>query len=171
MTDVIILGFMTVVIEPVRPADRAALEQLFADCSAETVQHRFSARLRVFPAEYLESLLADPPEVHDAVVARDVATAKVVGLGSLARPAEANEEEGAEIGLLVADAWQRQGLGRAMAGTLLARARERSVTRLRATVAHGRSALLGALTRRLEPVSRLRSREGLTGIYRLSGPG
>ncbi|WP_051944488.1 GNAT family N-acetyltransferase [Streptacidiphilus rugosus] len=161
---------MTTVIEvriaPVEAGDRSAIEELFEACSAETVQLRFFARFRAFPAAYLDDLLAGPPERHDAVIAREGPTGPVLGLGTLARL----DADTAELGLLVGDAWQRQGLGGAMTDTLLARARERGVSRLRVDVAHGRSALLGALGRRLPAGLRQSTREGVTGLYRLDQP-
>ncbi|WP_370073017.1 N-acetyltransferase family protein [Streptacidiphilus sp. MAP5-3] len=160
---------MTAVIELVRPDHRSALHLLFAACSPETVQLRFRARLSALPAAYLESLLTGPPELHDAVVARDFDSGTVVGLGSLALPDQSRPETG-ELGLLLVDAWQRRGVGRAMAEVLLARARVRGVTRLVAEVAHGRSALLAALARHAEPVARRSAREGVTGLYRLDQP-
>ncbi|WP_370092209.1 N-acetyltransferase family protein [Streptacidiphilus sp. MAP12-20] len=153
-------------IDAVRTGDRSAIQGLFADCSTETVRLRFFAQLRAFPAAYLDSLLAGPPEQHDAVIARERLTGRVLGLGTLARV----DAETAELGLLVADAWQRQGLGRAMTESLLTRARGRGISRLSVDVAHGRSALLGALARRLPDAVRRSTREGVTGIYRLDRP-
>jgi GNAT superfamily N-acetyltransferase len=161
---------MTTVIEvriaPVGSGDRRAIQELFAACSAETVQLRFFARLRAFPAAYLDDLLAGPPEEHDAVVAREEPTGRVLGLGTLARL----DADTAELGLLVADAWQRQGLGRAMTDALLTRARGRGISLLSVNVAHGRSALLRALARRLPAALRQSTREGVTGLYRLDRP-
>ncbi|MBF9072113.1 GNAT family N-acetyltransferase [Streptacidiphilus fuscans] len=160
---------MTAVIELVRPDHRSALHLLFAACSPETVQLRFRARLPALPAAYLESLLAGPPELHDAVVASDRDSGTVVGLGSLALPDQSQPDTG-ELGLLVVDGWQRRGIGRGMTEVLVARARVRGVSRLVAEVAHGRSALLAALARQVGPGARHSTREGVTGLYRLDQP-
>jgi len=174
---------------------------MFARCSPETVRLRFFAPIPAFPREYVAALLGGRPDAHDAVVAYrhgPGGRAYVIGLGSLAAGgggtgsgaagvgAEAEAEAGAgaagsgsgfggapaELGLMVADAWQRQGVGAAMLDALLARARARGVTRVSAFVLPGRSALLAALTRRerLEPETFAGDGDGLTGVYRLIPP-
>jgi GNAT superfamily N-acetyltransferase len=159
-----------------RPADRAALDALFAACSADSIRLRFFGRLRAFPPEYLGG-------AHDAVVAYRTDRTQLAGLASLvaqetgaARDTGAAGDTGAaeeaavpELAVLVADPWQRQGAGAAMVGALLARARERGVVRVRASVLPGRRELLAALSRRLEPDPGHSSytREGLSTVYKL----
>jgi GNAT superfamily N-acetyltransferase len=150
----------------VRPGDAGALHGLFAACSEEAVRLRFFGRLRAFPAEYLEQVLAGRPDVHDAVLVHPCGAtrARPVGLASLAL---ASGAPAAELGILVGDAWQRQGAGGAMLDLLLARARQRGVRRVSAAVLPGRSALLAALGRRL-PAERLAlSADGPSGVYKL----
>lgn len=190
MTAVIILTVMTNVIDPVAtrllpasagpprpaalrwrtavvtPADADALHALFAACSPDTVRLRFFGPVRALPPEYLDDVLAGRPDVHDAVLAYPygASRARPAGLAGLARHPGAPV---AELGVLVADAWQRQGAGRAMAGHLLARARARGVVRVRAAVLPGRSGLLAALGRHL-PAERLAlSADGPSGVYKL----
>jgi GNAT superfamily N-acetyltransferase len=152
---------------PAHPAGRPALAALFTVCSPETVRLRFFGQLREWPREYLDGALAAPPEAHDAVVAYGTSRANLVGLASLAAPSPAGPGIG-ELGVLVADAWQRQGAAIAMLDLLFARARTRGVDRVAATVLPGRSELLAALARHMEPDGSRRSRVGLTGIYRLT---
>lgn len=167
------------------PADRHALEALFAACSEESIRLRFFGRLRAFPREYLDGALTAPPHAHDAVVAHLGDRDRLVGLASLVagpvgtghpsasgpdrRAAEPPAEPPAELAVLVGDAWQRQGAGTAMVGALLARARERGVVRVRASVLPGRTGLLAALSRHLEPDAGRSTctREGLSTVYRL----
>jgi GNAT superfamily N-acetyltransferase len=158
-------------VAPAAPGDRDALAALFAACSADSVRLRFFGRLRAFPREYLDGALADPPDVHDAVVAyRDGDRTRLAGLASLVAP---SRQEGAtaapEIAVLVADPWQRQGAGTAMITTLLARARDRGVAHVRASVLPGRTQLLAALSRRLDPEPGASSytRDGLSTVYKL----
>jgi GNAT superfamily N-acetyltransferase len=166
-----------------RPADRAALDALFAACSADSIRLRFFGRLRAFPPEYLGGALAGAPSAHDAVVAYRTDRTQLAGLASLvaqetgaARDTGTAGDTGAaeeaavpELAVLVADPWQRQGAGAAMVGALLARARERGVVRVRASVLPGRRELLAALSRRLEPDPGHSSytREGLSTVYKL----
>ncbi|WP_237554498.1 MULTISPECIES: GNAT family N-acetyltransferase [unclassified Streptomyces] len=154
-------------VAPAQPADRPALAALFAACSPETIRLRFFGQLRKWPGGYLNSALSAPPGEHDAVVAYGADRTDVLGLASLAAPCGPEPGVG-ELGVLIADAWQRQGLATTMLELLFHRARARGVERVAASVLHGRSALLTALARRLEPDGGLRTREGLTGVYRLT---
>jgi RimJ/RimL family protein N-acetyltransferase len=186
MTAVIILAVMTTVIEPVAPplpvaavrrwqaavvtpADAAALHDLFAACSQETLRLRFFGRVRALPPEYLDGVLAGRADVHDAVVAYEygASRARPVGLASLAVPPDAGA---AELGVLVGDAWQRQGAGHAMVDLLLTRARARGVRRVSAAVLPGRSALLAALGRHVAAEHLAHSADGPSGVYKLDRP-
>jgi len=171
-------------VAPAQAADRPALDALFAACSEESIRLRFFGRLRAFPPEYLDAALAGAPSVHDAVVAYSGDRAHLAGLASLVAaapvlPGETRTATGegtrtetagpAEMAVLVGDPWQRQGAGAAMITALLARARDRGVVRVRATVLPGRRELLAALSRRLEPEAGCSSytRDGLSTVYKL----
>lgn len=154
-------------VEGVRPGDGPALHDLFARCSPETVRLRFFGYLRELPREYADSVLACRPEEHDAVLVHQGDRRRPAGLASLAAPAEAAPGGAAVLGVLVADACQGWGLGAAMVDELLVRARRRGVARVSASVLPGRSRLLDALARHLEPESSSLDRDGLTGVYRL----
>ncbi|MFC7303706.1 GNAT family N-acetyltransferase [Streptomyces monticola] len=164
-------------IDTIRPTDGPALTALFESCSTDTVWRRFFAPLHELPADYAAAVLACRPEVHDAVVVRHGDRGHLAGLASLAAEQDGpNGTRGphgpdgpAVLGVLVADAWQRQGLGGAMLDVLLDRARQRGVRRVTASVLPGRARLLAALARRLETESASRDQDGLTGVYRL-GP-
>lgn len=153
-------------IEPARPQDRPALEDLFAACTAETVRLRFFGRLRALPQPYLDGLLGGPPEVHDGLVGYAGSRTVLAGMASLIADPGAGA---AELGLLVGDAHQGQGLGRALMGVLLERARARGATRVSASVLPHRAALLRALGRRpeLEFAGGGVTREARTCVYKL----
>jgi GNAT superfamily N-acetyltransferase len=174
------------------------------------VRLRFFGFQRAFPEEYADALLAGRPEEHDAVLAYpdphhgDGAEslgspapyadgdALPVGLASLAAVPGAGPPA-AELGVLVCDGWQRQGVGSALVAALIARARERGVVAVSASVLPGRTALLRAMTHRLAtlglvappppaheppiaspppaaPVSYAWTDGSLTAVYRLSEP-
>ncbi|WP_329367576.1 hypothetical protein OG896_20950 [Streptomyces sp. NBC_00669] len=173
-------------VDAVRPQDGAALAELFARCSAETVRLRFFGQPRELPRSYLDAMLAGRPESHDAVVAYPQGPGVPeslaehggwtgpVGLGSLAAARGGADPDVypcpvGELGLLVVDGWQRLGAGAAMLDALFDRARTRGVRLVSASVLPGRRALLGALGRRLQPVRMTRDIDALTGVYRL-GP-
>jgi methylglyoxal synthase/GNAT superfamily N-acetyltransferase len=74
------------------------------------------------------------PEAGHALVAED-GQRRVIALGTLAW-----EADGAELGLLVADAWRRRRIGSLLARRLVAEALEYGVSRIRATVHTGNTA-------------------------------
>jgi GNAT superfamily N-acetyltransferase len=169
------MGIMTTVIatgkRPVwgvdraRPDDRPRLEAMFAGCSAETIHQRFFGRPATWPSAYLAGVLAGRPAVHDAVVVRWGDGLHVAALASLV--AGGASADAAELGVLVTDAWQGCGLGRAVVQTLVDRARGRGVEVVTASVLADRTALLTALARRYRPVSWRRSADEVTGSFRL----
>ena len=152
-------------IDAVRPHDREAITGLFARCSRRTVQERFFSPIREMPRSYLSAVLAGDPHRHDALVMRR-RDASIIGLASLVVPEHASLT--GEIGVLVEDAWQRRGIGRAMIDALLARARARGVTRVRAEVLADRTALLAALGRTLELHSMAATSDGVTAEFALA---
>ncbi|MEW2520431.1 GNAT family N-acetyltransferase [Actinacidiphila alni] len=157
-------------IDLLRPTDRDAVARLFAACSAETVRLRFWGGRREFPRDHLDALLAGPPAEHDAVVAHRGGRDHLVGIAGFAAGPDGRPGSG-ELGVLVVDAWQRRGVGTAMIGLLLARARARGVEHVVANVLPGRHGLLAALGRRLEPVRASFTGDGLTGVYKLAPTG
>jgi GNAT superfamily N-acetyltransferase len=156
-------------LDTLRPDDRPALARLFADCSTETLRLRFFGLPHEFPRDCADGMLAGRPGLHDAVAAvtsRDrQGRRRFAGVAGLAGPADRTGP--AELAVLVADGWQRQGLGGAMVEALLVRARQRGVARVSACVLPGRPQLLAALGRRLDLEHTSRSQDGLTGVYRL----
>jgi GNAT superfamily N-acetyltransferase len=175
---------MTVVIEPVRRTDAAALDGLMARCSAETRYRRFFAPLRTLPAEYRAGALAGDPARHDALATHLTGTpgaGRIVALASLVTSAGPAAEahravepsgrrsavEVAELGIMVEDGWQRRGLGTALVAELVERARRRRVPYLRATVQPRAGHLLVWLGRRLPLERSAFAADGLTALYRL----
>jgi GNAT superfamily N-acetyltransferase len=122
----------TAAIRPVHPADRPALGGFFEDLSLESRYLRFFAPIR--PTGSLLHVLSGGPANVDAVVA--VADGVIVGHAMATDRAEAQTFEdpcGArvtEIGVVVADAWQRRGVGTALMRALVTRAQARGVTSL-----------------------------------------
>ena len=152
-------------IEPVRQEDGPALQELFARCSPQTVALRFFGPRKELPPSYVRDVLAGDPAHHDAVVARDRASDAIVGLASLGAGSAAGPDV-PELGVLVADAWQRNGIGTALVDLLVRRARGRGVERLLASVLPGRSGVLAGLGA-LERERTWRARDALSAVYRL----
>lgn len=152
-------------VDTVRPGDRAAVLDLFVACSPETVLRRFFAPLRALPRPYLDGVLAGRPAVHDAVVLRYGDGLHIAGLASLV--AAPGDRWSTELGVLVADAWQGRGVGRALVAALVDRAVSRGVGELTASVLPGRAGLLRALGRRLELIEVVGESDYVTGRFRL----
>lgn len=84
---------------PATPGDRAALIAMFWRCSEQTRYRRFHGFVHAFPERYLADALSGRPE-HIALVAET--GNQIVALASCAD---------GEIGILIEDAFQRQGIG------------------------------------------------------------
>jgi RimJ/RimL family protein N-acetyltransferase len=113
------------VLRPATPDDAPRLVAMFERCSPATRYARFLAPLRHFPASHLVDVVRSSP-LRRSWVIDDVGTGNVVGVGSWFR----NEHDTAELGLLIEDAFQRQGLGALLVDQLAASAREAGITTL-----------------------------------------
>jgi GNAT superfamily N-acetyltransferase len=136
-----------IVVRHAASTDRDALVSMFERCTLETRYRRFHAPVKRIPERYLAEALSGTP-LHHALVAW---TPQVVGvdvgadagagasadhrashMGSdqEARPPEIValascrliDEGAAELGVLIEDAWQRQGLGTSLVRDLVAHA-------------------------------------------------
>jgi ribosomal protein S18 acetylase RimI-like enzyme len=117
-------------IRPVRPEDLAELGGFFAGLSVESRYLRFFAP--VTPTHGLLDLLAGRHARVDAIVA--VADGVIVGH---AMAADYRDGRATDVGIVVADAWQRRGVGAALMRGLVARARARGVKSLAMDVLPG----------------------------------
>ena len=125
-------------IRPVRPQDLAELGGFFAGLSVESRYLRFFAP--VTPAHGLLNLLAGQSANVDAIVA--VADGVIVGH---AMAADLRSGQATDIGVVVADAWQRRGVGAALMRALIARAQTRGVTSLAMDVLPGNRRVLAMI--------------------------
>lgn len=105
------------------PADAGAVSDLHRRCSTATLFRRYHTGVRTVPRRWLHRLLVPPRGTSVlAVFGREV-----IGLAQLI-PARG----GAEISLLVEDAWQRQGIGTALLSRLAVLAEAEGISELRA---------------------------------------
>ena len=111
-------------------ADGAGLREFFAQLSLRTRVLRFFAPLT--PTSAMLRRLAGEAASVDAVVA--VRGGVIIGHGMAVDQAEPSSDPAADIGVVVADAWQSQGVGSALMRTLISRAQARGVTSLRMDV-------------------------------------
>jgi GNAT superfamily N-acetyltransferase len=102
-------------VRPFRRTDRDAVLRMHARCSRATRTCRWLAPSPDFPLSYLRSLLAVTAD-HIAVVAvTDTQPSEVIGLASAALTSDC----GWELGVLVEDRFQAQGIGRLMVDRLI----------------------------------------------------
>jgi GNAT superfamily N-acetyltransferase len=128
--------------------DRSALEEMLSRCSLESRYGRFLGPVRAFPADHLAAVTAVRPDV-DAwmpVIAYGGEVERVVGLASLHAELDDLGSSGS-VGVLVEDAWQRQGLGSRLLAGLADRARQRGMRQLRAHILADHTYVLRTLQR------------------------
>lgn len=125
-------------IRPVQPQDLAELGGFFAGLSVESRYLRFFAP--VIPAHGLLDMLAGRHARVDAIVA--VANGVIVGH---AMAADNRDGRATDIGVVVADDWQRRGVGAALMRALVARAQARGVTSLAMDVLPGNRRVLAMI--------------------------
>jgi len=134
----------TAAIRPVDPAEQAALSDFFAALSVESRYRRFFAPVR--PSHRLLDLLSGSPANVDAIIA--VADGVIVGHAMAADLPERicpDASRVTDVGVVVADAWQRRGVGAALMRALIARAQARGVTALAMDVLPGNRRVLAMI--------------------------
>jgi len=134
----------TVQLRPAHRSDADALQHFFSGLSPQSRLLRFHGAVNRLPPGALQMLTTQVPQRHVALVA----TALTVD-GARTLLAEARyvlQEPGeAEFALTVADAWQGQGLGRALLQRLAAHARASGVQLLSGSVLSGNEAMLALM--------------------------
>ena len=112
------------------PDDRAALAALPTRVSADTSYARFHGVVRVLTTPTLDRLLDLERGRHEAVIAE--ADEGIVAVARYVRDTTTSAE--AEVAIVVADAWQRTGIGRKLMQELMTAAQQAGITRFRATM-------------------------------------
>ena len=114
-------------IRPLRHGELNTVRELCARLSLRTRYLRFLSPMPVLPESLLLMLAdVDDPRRLTLIAELDAAAGgNVVALGNMA----AVDDDQAEFGLVVADAWQRQGIGSALAARLLHAAEVRGYRR------------------------------------------
>ncbi|MEV4560205.1 GNAT family N-acetyltransferase [Kitasatospora sp. NPDC049285] len=122
------------------PEDKPAALAMHARCSPESLRRRYHGPVRDAD-RYLDHLL-DPR--HGQTLAVETAQGRLVALAHLMW-----DDEGAEIALLVEDAWQRRGLGVDLVRRMAALALEAGVRTVYAVTTSSNTGLISTM-RRLE---------------------
>jgi acetyltransferase len=121
-----------IALRPVRPQDASALGALISALTPQTRRRRFHGAINGASASWIARMVHPDPERELALVveAGMPGAAQMVGE---ARWARCDTEE-AEFALVVADAWQRHGIGRRALIALLASAGEQGLRQMRGDV-------------------------------------
>ena len=141
-------------VRPIVPADREPLADAFDRLSDRSRHQRFLAPKAQLSTRELDYLTDVDHVTHEALVAIDETTGHIVGIGRYATGSGGGVV--ADMALAVADAWQRRGIGHALAVRLVERARANGITRLTGTALadnHRVRALLDRLGFRVRSVS------------------
>ena len=120
-----------VLIRPISPDDRAELSAAFERLSPESRYRRFFAPLERLSASDLAYLTEVDHHDHEAVVAVEPGSERIVGVARYVRDEDPAE---AEVAVVVADPWQGLGVGSALLERLVERAREEDIRRFIAIV-------------------------------------
>jgi RimJ/RimL family protein N-acetyltransferase len=133
-------------VRPLATGEAAAVRQVFDAMSAHSRYERFLvAKPKLSPTD-IGRLTAVDHQDHEAFVAFDPKTGRVVGEAHLVR--DKNRRCLGEIAFAVADAWQNRRLGTVLADALARRARELGITRVRGNM-HAGNSRSAALVRRM----------------------
>lgn len=148
------------------PDDRAALAALPTRVSPDTSYARFHGFVRALTTPVLNRLLDLEQGRHEAVIAET--DEGIVAVARYVRDTPTSAD--AEAAIVVADAWQRTGVGRALMRELMTVARQAGIRRFRATMMI-ESASVRQFVTALAPTTRGRFVDGkLVVLIDLPGP-
>jgi ribosomal protein S18 acetylase RimI-like enzyme len=132
-------------VRPIDPADRLPLADAFSRLSDQSRFQRFLGPKPRLSERELDYLTDVDHVTHEALVAIDETTGQIVGVGRYATGHGGGTV--ADLALAVTDAWQRRGIGHALAARLVERARANHMTALTGSTLAGNRAARALLDR------------------------
>ena len=132
-----------VVVRPIEPADRDLLVEAFERLSPEARYRRFFSPVSRLSGRQLDYLTQIDHHDHEALIALDEASGRLVGVARFVRtgPGEA------EPAMVVADDWQGRGVATALLDRLVERALDEGIGGFRAPVLAGNTEAVRVLGR------------------------
>jgi RimJ/RimL family protein N-acetyltransferase len=148
-------------IRSLQPGDDGVLRELYAGLSPRTRYFRFLSPMPRLPESVLTLLTSDDGDRRLTLVGEvDLdGGAEVVAVGDYC----ATDDGGAELGLVVRDAWQRRGIGTAVATSVLDAAEARGFERFIAYM-HADNAAMRRLLSRVGLVVSSRMQRGVSEV-------
>ncbi len=154
----------SILIRPIRADDKRMLEDGLRQLSDESVHRRFLTPKSSFSRTELRYLTEVDGRDHVALVAEYPGhpVRRLIAVGRFVRLQD--DPEAADVAIVVADEWQRRGVGSVLSDQLAAEARGRGIRRFSATMAADNVAA-HKLMRKL--TSQLESRGTASGVEEL----
>jgi RimJ/RimL family protein N-acetyltransferase len=151
----------SVTIRPIRPDDAPALVTAVAALSEQSRYFRFHTHRPQLADSLVEFLTDIDHHDHEALVAQAPGAPEIVGVARFIR--DPDNPGDAEVAVLVADAWQRRGVGTLLLAELARRASAVGISQFTAEVLTENTPTL-ALVRHLDPPEMTRdvTRDGAT---------
>ena len=153
-------------VSPLEPHDRARYLAGLEDASPESLYKRFMAPVTRLTESQLRYLLEIDHRDHEALLAVDEDAGGAVGVARFVRVE--GRPDVAESAVIVVDAWQGCGLGKALSAILAERARELGIARFEATLLLENKAMM-SLLRSFGPVRTI-GREGAAAVVEVDLP-
>jgi L-amino acid N-acyltransferase YncA len=159
-----ISGLSITAIRPARAADLPTLGDFFTQLSLQTRYLRFFSPIT--PGPSLLNLLCGGDGTADALLA--VRDGAIIGHGMAADVSSPCGIRATDIGVVVADAWQHQGVGSALMRALITGAQVRGVTSVTMDVMHGNDRALAMIKGHWPAARTRRSRDCCTICVQLA---
>jgi GNAT superfamily N-acetyltransferase len=129
-------------IRPIQPDDKDALLAGFRRLSPESRYKRFLTPMETLTSSQLAYLTEVDHSGHEALVAIELSSRDIVGVGRYVREGESDR---AEAAVTVADDWQGLGLGTALTRVLAGRAVEEGISCFTALLLADNAEMVGLL--------------------------
>jgi GNAT superfamily N-acetyltransferase len=145
MSEIQLRDGATIILRPIRAADRDQLLDGFERLSPESRYRRFLVPVDELPERMVRYLTEVDHHDHEAIVALDPVSGHGVGVARFVR--RADRPDVAEAAVTVADDWQGRGLGTLLLDALAARGREEGIATFTGTLLATNREMLDVLRR------------------------